>query len=67
MSVDSHPESPIQKPHKNKIETLNLLKPLIKVALIPQAFYSIVRLDWNGSSWNKQVYEIPELKQLVES
>ena len=51
----------------NKIEKMNTLitGEINSGNLVPDSVYKLIRFDYDGNEWKSEIYEIPELKELI--
>lgn len=62
-------EDAIQSSQEDRLKFLQTVKPLIKTLLDPKSVYQIAKmeykLEYGSEDWEREIIEIPELKELV--
>lgn len=50
---------------EKRLQFLRRLRPLLKAAVIPETLYTMPKFTYEGNHWQKEIFEIPELKELI--
>ncbi len=60
-------EDQILATREERLKTLQRLKPVIKLLVVPESFYQLAQWNFNGNEWElTRIYNLPELREVVE-